>query len=282
MHTFGARPARLSAVLTAFFPSLVLWSITNLKDTTFIFAFYLMLWAIVKMRVTKKIYYAPVIFAAIWFQSSIRFFKYQEYFYLNLIIITLYFLPMLLSSLRGKLKAVVIIMLVASCAVFVVSKRDAIDYAFNRASNESFEWHKGMISQGGNNYKLLPEMIMKKNEVSRGDFLRMYLSGIYHAILEPFPSWNIKPTFILAYLQMCIWYILVLFAGMGFILSLRRSFAASFIFSAYFFVMLSILAVTGGNIGTIFRMRDVITPIVLIFASLALISIRDKFYELRR
>lgn len=87
----------------------------------------------------------------------------------------------------------------------------------------------------------------------------------------------------LAYSQMCIWYILVLFAAAGFIFSLRRGFfKAGFIFIAYFFVMLSILAVTGGNIGTLFRMRDVITPIVLIFASLVFIRIRDKVYELRR
>ena len=282
-NSFGKRPARLSAAMAAFFPSLFLWSATNLKDTAFIFSFYLMIWAIIKMRFTKSLYYAPVIFIAIWFQCSIRYFKYREYFYLSFAIIAAYFLPAMLNFLRGRLKAIVIVILVASCVVFAVSKKDNIGRAFNKAANEAFVWHKGMLSAGGKNYKLLPDKILEKNEIGRGEFFRMYLSGIFHAMFEPFPSRTNKPSLMLAYLQMCIWYVLVFFAAAGFILSLRRGFfKADFIFIAYFFVMLSILAVTGGNIGTIFRMRDVITPIVLIFASLAFIRIWDKVYELHR
>jgi len=282
-NVFGERPARASAVLTAFFPSLFLWSATNLKDTAFIFSFYLMIWAIIKTRFTKGLYYAPVIFLAIWFQCSIRFFKYREYFYLSMVIMAAYFLPVMLSFLRGRLKAVVIVILVASCVVFAVLKREGIGRAFNKAANEAFVWHKGMLSDKGNNYKLLPDRILEKDEINPGDFLRMYSSGIFHVIFEPFPSRINKPSLMLAFLQMCIWYVLIFFAAAGLFFSLKRGFfKADFIFIAYFIVMLSVLAVTGGNVGTIFRMRDVITPIVLIFASLALIRIWDKVYELRR
>lgn len=280
-NTFGGRTARLAAILTAFFPSLFIWSITNLKDTSFIFAFYLMLWAIVKMRSSRSIFYAFIIFIAIWFQSFVRFFKFKEYLYLNILIITLYFLPFLISFLRGRLKNIVIAMMVVSCVFFIVQKRESIGYKFNSMANEAFEWHKGVIAGGGSNYKLLPDRILQRNEIGRMDFLRMYFSGVFHAMFEPVPSRINKPVLVLAALQMCLWYILIILAAAGLFFSLRQSMATSLMLFAYFFVMLSISAVTGGNIGTIFRMRDIITPIILIFASLAFIRIKDKIYGLR-
>ncbi len=63
-YIFDKKTARLAAVLTAFFPSLFLWSITNLKDTSFAFAIYLMIWSFIKFQKTKKFYYLFLLFCS--------------------------------------------------------------------------------------------------------------------------------------------------------------------------------------------------------------------------
>ena len=54
---FNIKTARLAAILISFFPTMLLWSILNLKDTAFIFLSMISIFALVRFYKTKSYYY---------------------------------------------------------------------------------------------------------------------------------------------------------------------------------------------------------------------------------
>lgn len=273
---FGVKPARVSSILTAFFPSLFLWSLTNLKETIFIFAVYLMFFAVIKLRRTKKIYYPFITLLSIWFQFFIRS-SYQEFVYLTISVLSLYFFYLLILNLYNKKQNITILIIFIIAIAFIFLQKDRISSASDFLKQRALIQHRGAISEGGINYKLLPDRELNKDNISDGQFLIMLVNGWLHFFLEPFP-WGIKskPMFF-SLPQMLIWYLLLIFAILGIAISLRYKSKESLCLILYFFIIASALSVTGGNIGTTFRLRDTITPIILIFASIGLVKTFNYF-----
>jgi len=275
---FGERPARLSSISVAFFPSLFLWSITNLKETIFIFAVCLMLWTVVKFVKTRNIYYLAAILASTLFQFIIRR-GYRELVMLTVVVLLVYFILLFLSHLYKKRKVglLVLIFLTAGCFIFI--KSDKINSALDDITERALVMHRGAsFDEHAINYKLLSAEEMDRALISRGKFLAMLAKGWLHLMLEPLPS-NIKSSAMLvSYFQMILWYLLIPFFILGIFLSIRYKFKESFILLLYFLIMGSALAVSGGNVGTTFRLRDTITPLFLVFSCVGIVNILTKHY----
>ncbi len=156
---------------------------------------------------------------------------------------------------------------------FILFKGDKVESTLKGIIRKAYIQHRGAVNTGGICYKLLPdEFYVSFRDVGVKDFLKMLGKGWFHIMLEPLPNMIQSKAMLFGCFQMLLWYFLLPFAILGVTISARYRLKESLILIIYFLVMTSALAVTGGNIGTIFRLRDFNTPIVLIFSSVGLVN----------
>lgn len=267
---FGEKPAKLSAILVTLFPSLIIWSIVNMKEPSFIFSIYVMLWSVLKLNKTGKFYYLVITCLSLWLQDFIRP-GYREYIYLNVAIILFYFFYGFVIHLFKKKKIIFLFIIFCTSVLFILLYKERINQLFETLSFRAVIAHRGALSEEGFSYRLLPDELLTDN-MSMRTFIQMLLKGWLHIIFEPF-LWNIQSmNMLFAFPQMVLWYLLIPFSIIGITISIRYKFKESLLLILYFFIVISILAITGGNIGTAFRARDIITPLALVFSSVGLIE----------
>jgi hypothetical protein len=276
-EVFGEKVAKLSAIFVIFFPSLFLWSITNLKDASFIFLSTVIIWAFLKLKKTNNFVYFIVIAIFIILQTSIR------YRFLPVVLLAL--LSTYILSLKNKKIKKIIITLPLIVILFVnFSGVLPINHYIKKAIAKVTFYHRGhVVGTPGSHYKILDEKYYhgaKLEEMTYFEFVRTFFKAWFNFIFQPF-AWNPKTKLqLVAFPQMVIWYILFFFSLIGIMCSLRYKSRESLILLIYLFVMSSTIALYSGNIGTVFRHRDMVTPYYLIFSAVGLAHIfRHNIYE---
>lgn len=256
----GTPAARIACCLAIFFPSLVLWSIINLKDSVFIFLTVSAFWCFIKFLKIKRIIYLIILLTVLVLQNTIR--KYTLIPSLGV------FLFGLLLATKKKRDIIFLICILILLNIFFF-KFDLRQFAIRL-----IEYHRGVISSGGFTYRIFDNWFYLPNsqagkltnlEISVG-----FLKSWFHFFLEPFP-WKVSSSLsVISLPQILLWYALLPFALIGVFFNLNGNIRQSVVFIIYFFVFGSILALSGGNIGTDFRFRDLLTPIVIIFSSIGI------------
>lgn len=268
---FRKQTAKLAAILVAFFPSTLFWSITNLKETSLIFASCLLFWSVLKFKKTRKFIFLLIALVAFLLQYSMRS-GYKETAYIILSSLLIYLLFFLISFLCRKKKYLLLFIMFAVCLLSLFKYRQKIYSTFETTKYKILVQHKGTLSSGGKCYRMLSDDKLSREAMSNSDFFKMLTKGWFHFMLQPF-VWNLQsPSMVLSSVQMVPWYFLLIFAFSGIFLSLRHRFKDTSFMFLYFLLMGSALSITGGNIGTTFRIRDMITPIILIYSSVGIIS----------
>lgn len=272
-NIFGKKPAVLSSILVAFWPSLFFWSITNLKETSLIFLAYLMIWSAIKFHSTKRFYYLILISLSILAQFSIRR-AYIEFIYLNVIIVLLYFLLVFILNLYRKKRFFFIAVSSLASLFFILIFKENLYLLFSSMLQKAIVFYQGTISEGGIYYQFLSTEQPVKLNMGYLEFLTVLSKAWTHMLLEPFP-WRFihSKSIFLTMPQMLLWYFLMPFFAIGALISVRYRLRQASILFLYFFIIASALAITGANIGTIFRFRDIVTPVVLVFSSIGLIYV---------
>lgn len=273
---FNERPARLAAVLTMFFPSLILWSITNLKETSMIFAVCAMLFFLVRFQKTKRFYYLLSALMSILFYAFIRGASYgTESFVIGVAITALYCFYLYMHRLSLRKRAIILLLTFTIGGTAVVFGKDKIVSATEGALQKVLVQHRGTIlTRRGICYRLLPGEYYRDTTKTLDpiDAVKMFYRGWFHVMLEPLP-WRVQSKdMMIVFPQIILWYTLIPFAISGVVILIRRRFRESVYLIVYFFIMTSVLAMAGSNVGTIFRQRDVNTPIFLMFSSVGLIN----------
>lgn len=258
------KSAKIAAVLITFFPSLILWSVTNLKDPLFIFLTGVILWSFIQLlKGNKMIRYSTLLILALLLQATLR--NWISLF--ALVILGLYY-PITKKRIRIFYLVLLIIILVVSWPV-LKNKLDEL-----KCSVVNYHW--GYVVTGGSTYRLYDDWLYEAGnagfrQLTYFQLLRGLLKGWWHFFLEPFPSRIISSKLsLVSFPQMIIWYFLLLFCIQGFLIQLRTDWRKNLVFVLYLFIIGSILALTGGNIGTGFRMRDMLTPTIILFSAIGI------------
>ncbi len=268
----GRREARLVSILVVFFPSLIIWSITNLKDPFFIFLIALTLWAFIKLVTTKQVKFLIILFFAMAFQYYVR------KFFTAPIILAVTFSYLMIKR-KWRLIILGLLILIAALAVFDVDLLAKFKTYF-------ITYNRGAVRSGGSTYRIFDDWIYSLNftdyaSVSNFTIAVGFLKGAIHFFLEPF-LWKItKVSILVSVPQMIIWYFLLFFSIPGIVLQLRRNWRKSLVLVAYLFITGGLLVISGGNIGTVFRFRDLVTPIVILFAVIGICHIMRSEREIK-
>ncbi len=265
--------ARASALLAAFLPSLVLWSATNLKDPSFITLTALLFLLIVKIQQARTargaLLYGALVIPGILLHMTLRSDAGFSWALVGCAAVS-YGLGRI--HWVGRLAA-----LGAGCAAVVLlwpRLFEKLTFAFYR--------HLGNVDFVSNPHtqtsRYLPEAFYRNDLYQEAPrimtdvpvLLATMGRAVSHYLLEPTPARMGEISLAAVYPQMILWYGLLPFALLGAWFCLRRNFQRSGFLVTTLAVWILIGALAGGNVGLLFRIRDMVTPFLLILASTGL------------
>jgi len=276
--------AKFSAVFISFFPSLFLWSIVNLKEI-FSISFNLLIILCIFMIVTehKKIpLYLFFILTLTLLQLAMR----PQFIPLLLIY---YLLIFIIFGIRRKRWVFLFLIFLFSFMCLFPKSRNFMNRSFltttemlHRRIILALKAHGGHVSKGGSYYKILNEPYPKIKDgsyyktffdgMTSKDIAKAYFLGMVHFIFEPFSRETNNFSKLIAYPQTMLCYFLLLFFFIGLFVSARHNFPAFLVLFLYLFIFSSSIALQEGNVGSLVRHRDIVTPIFIVFSSIGLVN----------
>lgn len=276
---YHRKVARLSAILVSFFPSLILWSVLNLKDIAFIFLTLVIIWLFIKFikgpLINRYLFFLVI---ALILQWTIRT-KIIPSLILSLAVS--YFI-----LLKKPIRNIFFIAIFAVFIVLFIMKPFYIIAAIHKMIGRLISYHIGHVHTEGISYKLLPDQYYSGHfsleQVPVTVFIRMLLLSWFYFIFVPLPGQPHNFFQIISIPQMFVWYILFIFTLLGIVTSLRHKIKFSYILISHILILGSNIAIVSGNIGTTFRHRDIFTPLLLIFSAFAIVNLFGKKYPVRR
>lgn len=271
-NIFSKRAARVCAMLVTFFPSLFLWSVSNLKDIPFLTltlgSFYIFMRYLKKRNFFYLLFLGVLLFLQLHIRANIS---------RPLIIVMIIGLG--LSLLNSNLKRIAFLTVISPflwCNVskfyqFKMKALDLIKYILQK--------HIAVTLSGGICYYILPATYYQSRDLSKLSLIEIFiafLKGWFYFLFSPFP-WRIQSiSQFFSMPQMLLWYFSLIFAGIGFLIVFKKSLFITFLFALYIFLIGTLAGMSEGNIGTLFRHRDMITPLILIFGSITIAELFKK------
>ena len=273
---FNRVVARWACVLTAFFPSLVLWSASNLKEPALFLAtatFFLFWFRFVSgQQLSKRLFIGVGLVGVGMIHASLR-----EPLYTWVLFLSSGVAYLLTAPWRFRWRLPLLVALFA-----------AVLFAWPRGVSRELSyvlWRHTLTAQIPDEplgtlehrYRFLPpfyyteegKMQLKHREfkATPTQLFPWAAKAWGHYLLEPLP-WNSRGLFQLAvYPQLLFWYYCLFLAAMGIGFSFLRGVEGHTFCLLMGLISLSVIgALPSGNAGTVFRLRDIITPMVLIFA----------------
>ena len=268
---FSKYIARINILLFLFFPSIVLWAISGLKDTTIIFLSLLLVYNILVFHKGAKFFFvlrAIVISVAVFLINFSR--HHLGALLMVSIIVAITFIRLNHKPYKRKIyvaSSLAAILLIISCARPLKS-------VMNKFYRQAYHVHLGIvIDNRGFIYKLLPEKFYKypvTEYPKAGDYFTMSIKGIFYFIASPFPFFVKSRTIYAATILILFWYAILAFSAYGMVISLWKRFPESLPLFVPALLIAFIYGIHSGNYGTVFRHRDMLTPFCLFFASVGI------------
>jgi hypothetical protein len=104
--------------------------------------------------------------------------------------------------------------------------------------------------------------------MGEGDAVKYVFSSMAHYVVQPLP-WTIESRSTLAYLpEQMIWLTLVALLPIGLVAAFRLDPLLSAVLAAHGSIVVFIVAMTSGNVGTLIRHRGLVLPYIVWFSML--------------
>ncbi len=276
----GIKVAKVSAILITFFPSLITWSIVNLKDPMVLFigasVFLIFMYLIEEVKIGKILLLLFLLILMLYLQYFTR----RSVFLPTFLSIVLSFI-FINRNTRNVLLFIFIILLCLSLAGFdfgLATFFKKISYIFKNIVVNS---HSGFINTGGFVYYLYdrPASEISPRLISYFEVIKALPIGIFHFLFEPFLWRKYSISMLMVYPQMFLWYLLIPFCVFGFLNKFMVFWKRKIVFMFFLLLGIPIFSLSSGNIGTNFRIRDVFTPVILMFAAKGILDTIDGLFK---
>lgn len=172
-----------------------------------------------------------------------------------------------------------IILLLALFLIFYVSKNNLYFKKYFAAfTGEAIRIQKCQLYAANSAYRIYPDRYYEEKYTNYSDmknitpleFIASYFKGLTYTLFSPFPwSSNNKIQFFASF-QMIIYYLLIPFLFLGILVSLRFRWRYMLPIIIFLFITTSICALFEGNVGTLFRHRDILTNFYFIFIAIGI------------
>lgn len=271
---FGRPAALIGLAILLFLPSLVIWSVSALKDPLFLALVAVVLASALAAarqgNVWRRIGAAAAIIGAVIVAESIRRGG------LALMVAGLGGgLAVAAALRRPRLAGLVLAAAVATTPIVLASgaARDRIVVAMHRAA-EAHWWH---VNATGNSYLLLDDAFYAERvsipSLSIGDSIRYVVNAMVSYVVVPLPE-HVQSRMAMAFVpEQIVWLAIVALSAAGVIAGFRRDAAVTALLLASTLAFAIPVALTSGNVGTLVRHRSVALIALAWLAGLGVVSL---------
>lgn len=273
--TIGA----LAVVL--FLPSLFFWSLSLLKESAYFLLTVTALWAAVRMLRLESVGSAgagaAVLGFMLWLLADLR---------PDAVVLTGGGLALgaaawwALATRRHAIAAA----LVLALAAVAVARVPSITARVLGALTATAKQHTGHVFTVGHAYKTLDARFYRTIappgastiSLTPAEAARYVARSAVSFVTVPLP-WEVESRSEAAYIpEQLVWYAMVLLALVGLVPAWRRDAVFTSLLAGYVLAMAAALALTNGNVGTLVRLRDLVTPFVIWIAALGLVVLLER------
>ena len=264
---FNRRVAKVAAILSAFFPTIILWSVTALKEPISSFFLCLTIFSLQRLIFQRKIRYLFPLFI-----SFANIFIRQQFGIFTLLIASF---SLFIGLLKSKFLRLIIITVIFAIMITPVAREkiNSVESKLIYRINILIGMQRGSSSAGSSAYRIYPEDLERISSVKQLfslSFVFSVVKGLGFFLLVPFP-WSISSKLqLITYPQVVLWYFLLGFALLGIAYALRYNFKKSILVLFFLFSSALLSGMASGNIGSAMRHRDIITPLFLLFSAAGL------------
>ena len=273
------KPARIAAVIFAFFPSIFYWSVTALRDSLcnlLILAYLLCLIKAITKRSMKFIFWS------VFFAYLYNLFRPRMLMGVlaGIALVLISFLIKILKSRRPTALRILLFFTACFILCFSFSYKAIIVPKIVNVANLLARSGISSIKRGGiyhlspTDYKIYSDLAYEQGKLTSNDvfsfgYLAGIIKGIVYFFFAPFPLGNWSLNFVPFYPQVIYWYFMFPFAIKGWLIFLKKNTAVALNLTALFLLLVVPLVLSESNIGTAFRHKDMFIPIAFIFAAYA-------------
>jgi len=283
--TLGPAPALTGLTAVLFLPTLFVWSISLLKESLYFTGCALILWAaIVVLRADAWRSRVYGVLAALAGAMVIRDLR-SGAVWLAVFGLTagLAIWAVIRSRLIAAVGAMAVILAVAALSIF-----PAVQSRVIRALESTAKTHTGHVFTVGHAYKLLDSGYYFNPQtpaastltLNAGQSARYVLRAAISFAVVPAP-WQLASVRELAFLpEQILWYVMLALLPIGAVTGWRRDPLVTCLLLGFALPTAAVLALTNGNVGTLLRLRGLVTPYLVwvsaagLCASLAMVARR--------
>jgi len=276
-RAFGAAPALTGLAAVLFLPTLFVWSISLLKEPLYFSGSALILWAAVAtLRAHSWRGGVYGVLAGLAGALIIRDLRSGAVWLAALGLgagLTLYAMTISRRFLAGAATAAI----VALALVAVVPQQRN---RFIRGLESTAKTHTGHVFTVGHAYKLLDEGFYVNPQtpsastltLDAGQGARYVARAALSFVAAPAP-WQLASLRELVYLpEQLVWYVLLVLLGIGAAAAWRRDALVTCLLLGYVLPTACVLALTNGNVGTLLRLRGLVTPYLVWVSAVGLFA----------
>ena len=258
---YGAVAATIGLLLLLFLPTLFAWSVSALKEPPYIFvgaAAFAATIATARARGWfRRLTGVLLLIACAAALQAIRD---------GGLVIALISVGggLALAWLTARPRRLIAAAFVAPALVVVLMTIPAVQVRAFSVVQRAAAVHWGHINTPGFAFKSLDARVYEERanvaSMSAGEVGRYLVRSAVHYLTVPLP-WQIQSrAMMLALPEVLLWYVLVLLAPVGIVAGIRRDRLLTCALVAFVFGGAALVAVTGGNIGTLIRHRSLVMP----------------------
>ncbi|MFC1575201.1 glycosyltransferase family 39 protein [Gemmatimonadota bacterium] len=270
-ETMGKEVAKTAALFTAFFPSLILWSVLNIRDSLAGMAVvFTVLYGIRTFRIPRPDHLFFLGFGLILLTALRDYMGFLCLAGLALGAVAAIRPQRIVSTLAGGTVLVLFLSLVANRLDLFPA--EVLEDPFSSASRMRESLQYGATSAFGSGYET----------ETLGGSVRYLPVGFAFLLFAPFP-WAIETTLQAAAApETLLWYPVLIFALLGMKNSVLQGKHLTVIPLSVLIIVTTSYALVEGNFGTAYRHRAQIMPLFFIFAAVGWMSLKPWFEQRRR
>lgn len=266
---YSSAAGKIAMSIILFWPTLFLWSITDLKESHLFLSVISLFWVLNNLikatEIKSRLFYSILAIISAYYAISIRGRILLPLILVILPVISGYYLFLWCLGKNYKPVRRPILFTLTAGIFLLISYRLPILQTFKTYYEATIGYQISFLNSGGWNYNLIGDT---QNYYTISFFFK-YLSGAwYHFLFEPLPWHIFSKSMLAAYPMTIVWYSMLIFSLIG-VIKLYRIGKIKEIIPSLIFVVLYITSVgmSVPNIGTMVRFRDTIMPFIAIFAS---------------
>jgi 4-amino-4-deoxy-L-arabinose transferase-like glycosyltransferase len=272
-NIYSGAAGRIALAIILFWPTVFIWSLTDLKESHLLFTVACSFWLLDKSAREKAVLrkavfiIMSVLFAFYFVLLKIKLM--MPVFILSVSLIVLYNVLHYGFSRDPALSRKVLYVSLIPAAAAIMAFGGRILQAAKGMYALILHYHIGFLNSGGWNIDLLGD---QSQNFFTLQFIIKYIAKAWASFfLEPLPWHFYSYSLMATYPMMLAWYIIAAFSAAGVI---RAYYAGRskevFAMLTFTVIYVTVVGMSVANIGTIIRFRDVMVPIVAVFAGIGM------------